>query len=64
MEKFTSLEGILLSNVFSLNETFIGSTCECVTPLSLAVWLILLLLSELLFVKCSFILKLFELTVS
>ena len=55
---------VLSRNVFSPFETFIGSTCKCVTPFSLAVWLILLQLSELLFVKGSFILRLFELAVS
>ena len=52
----------LTRNVFSPFKTFIGSTCKCVIPFSLAVWLTLLQLSELLIVKSSFILKLFELS--
>ena len=55
---------MLIWNVFSPFETFISSTCKCVTLFSLALWLILLQLSELLFVKVSFILILFELTFS
>ena len=54
----------LTQNIFCPFETFIGSTCKCVAAFSLAVWLILLQLSELLFVEGSFMLRLFELTVS
>ena len=52
----------LARNVFS--PFSLRSTCKYVTFFSLAVWLILLQLSALLFVKGSFILKLFKLTIS